>query len=81
MSILFIFQKIDGFNSNIPGGQSKGFDFPNENSGNEIGTTEYSNTNYRNRYTYFLSISSTRQLFKFIKITRRYLIRLNHTPC
>lgn len=60
MSILFIFQKIDGFNSNIPGGQSKGFDFPNENSGNEIGTTEYSNTNYRTRYTYYLSINSTR---------------------
>lgn len=46
----YIFQKIDGFNSNIPGGQSKGFDFPNENSGMDIGTTEYSNSNYRTRY-------------------------------
>ncbi|KAL5237701.1 hypothetical protein ACI65C_005111 [Semiaphis heraclei] len=40
-------RKLDGFNSNIPGGQSKGFDFPNENSGMDIGTTEYSNSNYR----------------------------------
>jgi len=46
-----IFQKLDGFNSNISGGQSKGFDFPNENSGMDIGITEYSNSNYRTRYT------------------------------
>jgi len=47
----YIFQKLDSFNTNIPGGQSKGFDFPNENSGMDIGTTEYSNSNYRTRYT------------------------------
>lgn len=46
----YIFQKLDGFNSNIPGGQSKGFEFPSENSGMDIGTSEYSNTNYRTRY-------------------------------
>lgn len=45
----YIFQKLDGFNTNIPGGQTKGFDFPNENSGMDIGTTEYSNSNYRTR--------------------------------
>jgi len=55
----YIFQKLDGFNSNIPGGQSKGFDFPNENSGMDIGTTEYSN--YRSRYTnsYYVKNSYT----------------------
>lgn len=45
----YIFQKLDGFNTNISGGQNKGFDFPNENSGMDIGTTEYSNSNYRTR--------------------------------
>lgn len=50
---VYIFQKLDGFNSNILGGQSKGFDFPNENSGMDIGTTEYSNSNYRTRYNYY----------------------------
>jgi len=47
---MYIFQNLDGFNSNIPGGQSKGFDFPNENSGMDIGTTEYANSNYRTGY-------------------------------
>lgn len=57
----YIFQKLDGFSSNIAGGQSKGFDFPNENSGMDIGTTEYSNSNYRTRYTnsYYLNDSYT----------------------
>ncbi|XP_025421905.1 whirlin-like isoform X2 [Sipha flava] len=40
-------RKLDGFNSNIAGGQSKGFDFPNENSGMDIGTIDYSDSNYR----------------------------------
>lgn len=48
----YIFQKLDGYSSNIPGGQSTGFDFPNENSGMDIGNTEYSNSNYRNRYIF-----------------------------
>jgi hypothetical protein len=47
----YIFQKLDGFNSNIAGGQSKGFDFPNENSGMDIGTIDYSDSNYRTRYS------------------------------
>lgn len=46
----YIFQNLDGFNSDIPRGQNKGFDFPNENSGMDIGTSEYSDSNYRIRY-------------------------------
>lgn len=47
----YIFQNLDGFNPNLPCGQSKEFTFPNENSGMDVGTPEYSNSNYRPRYT------------------------------